>query len=422
MRGPRLVRPSHPRPAAAAGPATGGSLARSRRAGGPAPERAGRGLPGPLRDRMERAFGADLSQVRVHQDARADAVGALAYAQGADLHFGPGEYRPDTAYGQALIGHELAHVVQQRSGRVAGRGVDPDPGLEREAHRAGLRAARGEPAHLPGAGAVGPRAEAKDGAAAPIQRTPKWLKKALRGVGLMRPHDPRADAPPPPVWVPAANPVDDFVAAYDNARYYHGTEAAGDARSIHDHGLLVKRDRMPVLGREPVGMSTKFRDSPYAGDEAKGVFMGPREFVEREQATIPAHRVRTFLPHSKTRNVLGPGQLAQAGADDLVLDDKFPGARISTTSIPPSNTFFGDMSALAAAPDARLGTILQTVATHYPQGHAPSPQEMIDLLQQAIAARRLSTTAFTLHGDPVAGRAVRGPRPEELRRRPGGGG
>ena len=152
--------------------------------------RPGSHLPVELRSRMERAFGTDLSEVRVHVGSRAAGVAALAFTQGSDIHFRPGEYRPDTPFGQALIGHELTHVVQQRSGRVpGGSGVHEDAALEREAHEAGLRAASGESVRPAGAIAPG---EVADGAA-PIQRMPEAVEDFLRFLGLIGPHDPSAD-------------------------------------------------------------------------------------------------------------------------------------------------------------------------------------------------------------------------------------
>jgi len=74
-------------------------------------------------------------------------LGALAYAQGNEVHFAPGQFKPDNQAGQELIGHELAHVVQQRAGRVKattqakGIGVNDDKGLEREADDMGRKAA-----------------------------------------------------------------------------------------------------------------------------------------------------------------------------------------------------------------------------------------------------------------------------------------
>jgi len=120
--------------------------------GGAASPPAGGGQPlaGGVRSQMERAFGADFSAVRVHEGAHAPAIGAMAYTQGADIHFAPGAYAPESDAGRQLIGHELTHVVQQSQGRVAGTtqakgvAINDDSGLEREADDKGARAARGE--------------------------------------------------------------------------------------------------------------------------------------------------------------------------------------------------------------------------------------------------------------------------------------
>lgn len=128
----------------------------------------GAAIPDAARQRMERSFGADFSTVRIHEGPEAAAMGAVAYARGEDIHFQPGRYDPVSPAGLELLGHELTHVVQQRSGRVARpQGKDspvvPDPALEAEADAAGARAARGEAA---GVGGGGGRAAA-DG---PVQR------------------------------------------------------------------------------------------------------------------------------------------------------------------------------------------------------------------------------------------------------------
>ncbi|HZJ67215.1 MAG TPA: DUF4157 domain-containing protein [Kofleriaceae bacterium] len=125
------------------------------------PTGGGSAMPAPLQKKMEGSFGADFSSVRVHEGGQASSLGAMAYAQGDDLHFAPGQYQPESQGGQALIGHELAHVVQQRQGRVAAPGqakgapVVADQGLEDEADRAGQAAARGEPARISGGGVTG---------------------------------------------------------------------------------------------------------------------------------------------------------------------------------------------------------------------------------------------------------------------------
>ena len=80
---------------------------------------AGEPLHRETRAMMEPRFGSDLSQVRVHADARAAdsarSVNALAYTVGRDIVFGAGEYAPQTSTGQKLLAHELTHFVQQSS-------------------------------------------------------------------------------------------------------------------------------------------------------------------------------------------------------------------------------------------------------------------------------------------------------------------
>lgn len=108
---------------------------------GAAPQDGGRpgGLPPALRSGIEGLSGLDLGDVQVHRDSpRPAEVGALAYAQGADIHLGPGQERH--------LPHEAWHVVQQRQGRVqptlqlAGVAINDDAGLEAEADAMGARA------------------------------------------------------------------------------------------------------------------------------------------------------------------------------------------------------------------------------------------------------------------------------------------
>ncbi|WP_437564370.1 eCIS core domain-containing protein [Sorangium sp. So ce542] len=109
------------------------------------------GIPAPVRAKMEESLGSDFSDVRVHpESAQAEGLGALAFTHGNNIHFAPGRYQPESRSGQELLGHELAHVLQQREGRVSspvqarGLPVVDDSALEDEADELGARAARGE--------------------------------------------------------------------------------------------------------------------------------------------------------------------------------------------------------------------------------------------------------------------------------------
>lgn len=91
------------------------------------------GLPEPMKNNMEAMGGVDLSDVKVHHNSsQPEQVGALAYAQGNDIHLGPGQ--------EKHLGHEAWHTVQQKQGRVKptrmykrSTPVNDEAHLEREA-------------------------------------------------------------------------------------------------------------------------------------------------------------------------------------------------------------------------------------------------------------------------------------------------
>ncbi|MGZ3459307.1 MAG: eCIS core domain-containing protein [Archangium sp.] len=132
----------------------------------------GKALPAPVQAKMEQTLGADFSSVRVHTEGEASALKARAFTQGEHVHFSAGEYQPHTRMGQEILGHELAHVVQQRQGRVQanaqmnGLGVNTSSALESEADRLGAKAARGEMAPPSAQGPL----SGSSGQAPPVQR------------------------------------------------------------------------------------------------------------------------------------------------------------------------------------------------------------------------------------------------------------
>jgi hypothetical protein len=114
-------------------------------------EGSGSSLPGKVQKKMENAFGADFSDVKVHPNSsKASQLKAQAFTQGNDIHFAPGKYNPESQTGQALLGHELTHVEQQRAGRVKpttqakGYAINDDTNLEKEADQKGAMAAKGQ--------------------------------------------------------------------------------------------------------------------------------------------------------------------------------------------------------------------------------------------------------------------------------------
>lgn len=111
----------------------------------------GRGLEQGVRSRMEAVFGASFAGVRMHSDAAtaglAGSLGARAFTVGEHVAFGAGEYRPGTVVGDAIIAHELAHVLQQRAGAASpepmSAGAGGDRRLEADADAAAADAVLG---------------------------------------------------------------------------------------------------------------------------------------------------------------------------------------------------------------------------------------------------------------------------------------
>ncbi len=97
------------------------------------------GMPDQLKSGIESLSGMDMSHVNVHHNSgKAAELQAHAYAQGSDIHVGPGQ--------EKHLPHEAWHVVQQQQGRVKptmqmrGVAVNDDAGLEKEADVMGARA------------------------------------------------------------------------------------------------------------------------------------------------------------------------------------------------------------------------------------------------------------------------------------------
>ncbi|MEL6538457.1 MAG: DUF4157 domain-containing protein, partial [Bacteroidota bacterium] len=98
------------------------------------------GLPDALKSGVEHLSGYAMDDVKVHYNSSEPAtVQAHAYAQGTDIHLGPGQ--------EKHLPHEAWHVVQQKQGRVqptrqmkGGKPINDDGGLEQEADEMGAKA------------------------------------------------------------------------------------------------------------------------------------------------------------------------------------------------------------------------------------------------------------------------------------------
>ncbi|HJA36763.1 MAG TPA: DUF4157 domain-containing protein [Firmicutes bacterium] len=146
---------------------------------------AGAGAPQPmspqLREKFEPGFCADFTNIRISRGHIPEEMGVQAVAQGTDILL-------DESAGMDVLGHELAHVVQQAQGRVEGGfPVVENASLEQEADVMGARVASGLTAQAGpqnGLGgepmAIAPMSEASAPAQCKSRQEKKKAKKAAQ--------------------------------------------------------------------------------------------------------------------------------------------------------------------------------------------------------------------------------------------------
>ena len=159
---------------------SGPSLDALRAGAAPSAEQRGRrvDLPEAIRAKMESSFGADLSAVKLYESQNVADAGAEAVTSGSSIAFAPGLLDFSSESGQALLGHELSHVVSQARGEATGRGFLNDPALEARADREGALAAAGEAVYSQTPAAAPLTAAAAAPAAGPMQakKVPKFVE------------------------------------------------------------------------------------------------------------------------------------------------------------------------------------------------------------------------------------------------------
>ena len=99
-------------------------------------------LPAAIKTQAEGALGTNLGTINLHHGPQAarvtHALGARAAQVGPDIFVRPDLYKPGSASGRALIGHELVHAAQWANNGQSGRSVSqPGQSSEQEARRLG---------------------------------------------------------------------------------------------------------------------------------------------------------------------------------------------------------------------------------------------------------------------------------------------
>ena len=227
---------------------------------------AGRPMEASVRRRMESAFGRDLGHVRIHDDAAAAAIaqehGARAFTVGRDVGFANGSYAPGTTRGDAILAHELAHVLQVA--RVPGAGREREADAERGADIAALAVAQ----RLRGDAVQAPAIEGRSGPLV-LRRcgedwapTPREHDDAVPADDAGVEEDAAASAPPDGAEPP---PIPDSEAAVTVPDSWISDYADDDLLVIRANGRAIA---IPAAGNA-------VRITPPAGQEVQpGTFLG----------------------------------------------------------------------------------------------------------------------------------------------------
>ena len=100
-------------------------------------------LPGELQSKIANTMG-EKPNVKINlNSSKATKLDAIAVAQGKEIDFAPGQFKPHTKEGQQVIGHEFEHIRQQQKKlvkadtHIAGFPVNTNKGLEDSADKIG---------------------------------------------------------------------------------------------------------------------------------------------------------------------------------------------------------------------------------------------------------------------------------------------
>jgi hypothetical protein len=279
--------------------------------------RLGEGAPlaSPARARMEGAFGHGFGDVRVHTDPTAAGLArdldARAFTVGNHVAFAGGEYAPGTPAGDALLAHELAHVVQQSGGTEAQPALaEPRAGDERDADSAAGDAMRGL------YGGKGKKAAPAKGGGMRLSRCANTPKKEAESAKAPEIKDPGACAPAlqkldDPVKPGSAEDqskgVDQAIDCFTNSVAYYGPKGPGAAKT-KDEAFVSK-----VLGDWKAAYEIARRLLDMLGaDEGKR--------IKLDRAYLDA--VEALMASAATAQGTNVGAVRTAHAKELVKDVK----------------------------------------------------------------------------------------------------
>jgi|GEM_PF-3743414 len=343
----------------------------------------GQPLAGSIRKKMEGAFGADFSGVKIHTDAQSNqlnqSIQARAFTTGQDVFFGEGEYNPRSQGGQVLLAHELTHVIQQSSSKLQ-RSVAPEDRLPTAHQIAASSKALGQTPEIVQSSPPGR-----------LHRCPLGKKKN-KGQGKVKGKGNKENS---------LSPEEKFISAYKEARVFHGTHEE-NVDSILKEGLKTDKTGTGAIAINPkeYGIDEKVVHLGLTSELSKGYARGGKRGLLRP--FLPAER-KTGKPklwgsdHRGFPTTWNP----EVPDNQLVYDEKHRGgeAVITKEDVPGKSILAGKHEDLLDSKEKddqeRLETILSTIGTHYETLHgepAPDMEELKQIYENLVRERRLSVT------------------------------
>ncbi|MEM9488077.1 MAG: DUF4157 domain-containing protein, partial [Myxococcota bacterium] len=321
-------------------------------------------LPDTTLARMERAYGRSFADVQIVPDSPRASGSTHALTEGRAIHFAPGRYRPGTDSGDWLIGHELAHIIQQSGQPRAGQPAAKRP------FRASGPALEAEADHAASAVVAGARATVQ-------------LTSAFGAAQAFSTAEPRVTGPGP-----------------------SGNDAMAAALGLLDlgpnggspDGAIPGQDGSPAPGSDPAAAIQS--DAAVDGD---GSHLLPRDDLADH---TPEDRTAAEQPAEAEERRVANDQRARAFDGEAAAAQRQRSAQDRTRSGTPSGTPSGGPGSGGSGGGFGGGGISSS-APAAASINTESPAAIIDSLAQVPASQALSAVSQAQAASPAALQAQR---------------
>ena len=294
-------------------------------------------MPTVMREKMEGAFGMDLSGVKLYENKAVGKAGAEAVAQGSKIAFAPGKLDFSSTHGQALLGHEISHVVSQVQGEVKGSGLVNDSALEARADREGAMAARGESVTPPYGGASAPLSTSSAASAAGPMQAKSGKKQ----------EEPKSKLQPELITEAEIEKTEN---GEKKSRVPYTPPSLGERIKNYFKNVLFEPHPIaffnePISVRERMSYENKHMWDTYDADEDAEIDDDPTEFFDHDDGLEAVYNLGRHDPGTANNLIYQKGDrnyVPPSGPIKEIRDDDTDHKGISENLIPLDNEGVGD--------------------------------------------------------------------------------